>query len=122
VDIFDFTKKHPKPETPETLADKEAGVDLDLNRFLPPGGASPMDMVGVDAKAMRGKRDEFLRLRERVRRDMRDSWRCTECRRVWRGRDVRVVIRGRPGVEVLVCPDKRCDGPVVRVARTAGER
>ena len=119
MDIFDFTKKTPKPETPETLADKSAGLDLDLNRFTLPGSDRPMPLVGVDPRALREKRDAFLRLRARVLADLRSTWRCTECRRTWSGRDVRVVLRGSPAAETLVCPDKRCDGPVVRAAAGA---
>lgn len=122
MDVFDFTKKHPKPKTRETLADKMAGLDLDedASRFRLPGApeTGTMDLVGVDPKTLRERRDAFLKLRARVLADMRAHWMCTECKRVWSGRSVRVVIRG--GVEVLVCPDRKCDGPVVRDAAGQG--
>lgn len=123
MDIFDFTKKHPKPETRETLANKAAGLNVDpdtgASRFRLPGspGSGAMDLVGVDPKTLRERRDAFLKLRARVAEDMRADWTCTQCRRTFSGRRVRVVVRG--GVEALVCPDRECDGPVVRAAAGA---
>ena len=104
-----FAKRNPQARS---LASKAAEIDLNEGTFRLPGGA-PMDLVGVDPKKLQERRDEFLKLRARVQRDMRSEWQCTQCKKTFMGRNLRVVVRGR--VEVLVCPDKRCDAPVVRI-------
>ena len=54
-----------------------------------------MDFVGVDSKKLQERRDEFLKLRARVQRDMRSEWQCTQCKKTFMGRNLRVVVRGR---------------------------
>jgi len=105
----DFTKKQPRP----SLADKAAAIDLDLGKFRLPGQA-PMDLVGIDPADLLKRREQFLARRSQLQRDLRSRWRCTQCRTVYpNGENIRVVIRG--GVEVFVCPDKKCDAPVIRI-------
>ena len=50
-----------------------------------------------------------------MKRQILSNWRCTQCKRVWRGSLVRFTMRmvGGKGYEEFKCPDKSCDAPVV---------
>jgi hypothetical protein len=78
-------------------------------------GVGTREMVGVDPAHFQQKQHEHKQRMAIIQRQMRSVYRCTECKRKWVGRDVRVVQRRINGtmMEVLVCPDRRCDGPVV---------
>jgi hypothetical protein len=113
---LDFTKRH--PNGPRSLASKMVEVDLDEGKFHLPGVDQPLDLVGIKPDDLREKREAFMKLRAQVLRDMRSEWQCTQCKKTTMGHNVRVVIRS--GAEVLVCPDRKCDGPMVRIRDAGG--
>jgi len=74
-----------------------------------------MPLVGMEDKKLKEKEKQHQRMSVHLRRQMLSEYQCTQCKRVWSGKIVRVKWDTQRGlkVELLVCPDKRCDGPVV---------
>lgn len=96
----------------------EVSIDHDRGLIWTPGiGWQPLlgPTSGAAYQELKRKEQERKQLNIHLRRQILSTWRCTECKRVWIGKDVRVKWRKVDGVnmETLVCPDPRCDGPVI---------
>jgi hypothetical protein len=80
-----------------------------------PGQTKPVKVIGPTPEQLRHAQQEQARRNAHMQRQIRSTFRCTECKRLWKGAVVRVVVRRIGGVqaEVLVCPDQTCDGAVI---------
>lgn len=52
-----------------------------------------------------------------LERQMRSTFQCTQCKKKWPGKFCRIKWRTIDGVnaETLVCPNQKCDGPVIMI-------
>jgi len=112
---FNISMKNPAPEAP-----KKRGVWIDhetgLIHGLPEG---PQPLVGPTSGAayeeLKRNEKNQAALNKVMRRQILSNWKCTQCKRVWKGSLVRFsmnVIGGKT-FESFKCPDTSCDAPVV---------
>jgi ribosomal protein L37AE/L43A len=101
-----------------------------------PNGPQPLVGPTTGSEYQELKKKEALNKQNElaIRRRMLSTWQCTECKRKFPGRDPRLPRPATPpsryyatdlrvkwrktegvNVETLVCPDQRCDGPVIMV-------
>lgn len=82
-----------------------------------PNGPEPLvgPTTGSEYEALKKKEATHKQAMHLLKRQILSTYQCCQCKRKWPGKDVRVKWRKQEGVnmETLVCPDKRCDGPVV---------
>jgi hypothetical protein len=109
---FNIAMKTPAPPAP-----KKRGVWIDhetgLIHGLPNG---PEPLVGPTS----GKAYEDLKAKEKqnaaaskvMQRLMLSNWKCTQCKRRWKGTLVRIRF-DEYHKEKFYCPDGKCDAPVV---------
>jgi hypothetical protein len=76
-----------------------------------PGVKGDSPLVGVDHKQLEDKRREHAERKLMLERQIASRWKCLRCKKLWWGRDVRVKLADN--MEVLVCPDSKCGGPVI---------
>ena len=103
------------PASPATPGDKDrVKVDPTTGQMHVPGQGT-MPLVGADPGQLDQKRREHNQRMALLRRQINSEYRCLQCKRVWKGAQVRAVLRHEHGtqMEVLKCPDTKCDGPVV---------
>lgn len=85
-----------------------------------PDGPEPLNgpTTGSEYEALKKKEVEHKQAMHLLKRQMLSTYQCTQCKRKFSGKLARVKWRTTEGVnmETLVCPDQRCDGPVVMVA------
>lgn len=133
---MDFTKKnrplrppvvpHQDP-VPESKEIEEYVRSLNLDGYsLLPGQMAPQPMIGIDAQLLKERLEKHEELKARLLRDIAATWRCLKCKRETPGRNVRVRVVGGTweavdgvrtlvgGAELLVCPDDKCGGMVVK--------
>jgi hypothetical protein len=93
---------------------KQVKVNHDEGTVYVPGSGN-LPLIGVDPKKLEEREKVNARNKLHLRRQVLSTWRCTQCKRTWSGKFVRVKWELIDGIrtELLVCPDKRCDGPVV---------
>lgn len=104
------------PVKPADKPREQVRIDPTTGSMSIPGlGTKPM--VGLDPGTLDAKGQEHRKRKLLLERQMRSTYQCTQCKRKFSGRYVRVKIRNEGGtkMEVLVCPDPRCDGPVIVV-------
>jgi hypothetical protein len=104
-----------KRQTPDVPPKRGVWIDHEtgLIHGLPEG---PQPLVGPtsgrayeDLKAAEKKNEAAKRVMQRM---MLSNWKCTQCRRVWKGTKVRVRF-DEHHYEKFYCPDGKCDAPVV---------
>jgi hypothetical protein len=106
----------PAPQTPRSQIriDHETGLIHGL-----PNGPEPLvgPTTGSEYQELKKKEATHKEAMHLLKRQILSTYQCTECKRKWSGKDVRVKWRKTEGVnmETLVCVDRRCDGPVVMI-------
>lgn len=91
-----------------------------------PEGPQPLvgPTTGSEYQELKKKEKQHAQAMHFLKRQILSTYQCTQCKRKWSGRDVRVKWRKQDGVnmETLVCPNKKCDGPVIMVEDAANLR
>ena len=75
-------------------------------------------MVGIDPAQLEEKKRQHARVNLELQRTMHSTYQCTQCKRKYPGKFVRIKearLAGGVATTVMVCPDKSCDAPVVLV-------
>jgi hypothetical protein len=89
-------------------------VDSSKNTIWVPGSGN-LPMVGLDQQRLDEKQKQHQRMSIHLRRQMLSTFQCTECKRKWSGKNVRIKWALQDGlkVELPVCPDLKCNAPVM---------
>lgn len=108
----DFTKRNPPRE--KVRVDHETGLIHGL-----PGGPQPLvgPTAGREYEALKRNEQKHAAAMQILKRQMASTFQCTQCKRTFPGTVVRVkfpMVGGVP-TQLLVCPDSKCDAPVVMV-------
>lgn len=107
----------PTKKVSKKAPEKGVWVDHETGLVHIPG-KDPLPLVGPTSGS---EYDRLKKAEQRFKSDkasllrlMRATWKCSQCAREWKGEDVRVK-KAAPDTEdvVFVCPDRKCDAPVV---------
>lgn len=109
------------------LLTDQAKVDHETGLIYVPGKGN-LPLIGPTSGAayedLKAKEKEHREANLRLRRAILSTYRCTQCKRVQSGANVRVRWMKFHGVEAetLVCANPRCDAPVVVIEDAANLR
>ncbi len=78
--------------------------------------------TGSEYQKLKRKEKQNAQAMRLLRKQMISTFQCTQCHRKFSGRFARIKWRKVQGInmETLVCPDVKCDAPVVMI-KEAGE-
>jgi len=116
-----FVKNSPGPPVrPANVGPNQVWIDHEtgLIHGLPEG---PQPLVGPttgsEYQQLKKKEREHKQAMHLLKRQMLSTYQCTQCKRKWSGKNVRLSWKLIDGVqaEVLKCPMSSCDAPVVLI-------
>ena len=93
---------------------EEVSVDPEQGKIWVPGQGN-LPLIGPEGKKLDDAKRQHEKANLHMRRQMLSEYRCLQCKKIIKGKHVKVKweLQEGLGVELLVCNDPHCQGPVI---------